>query len=70
MISNYLAAVNSPMVLIEECVGLSVEELVDKGFSVIARPPSLPAWPILTSAAPPLVLNSAPPAALRCRSTR
>lgn len=33
MISNYLAAVNSPMVLIEECVGLSVEELVDKGFS-------------------------------------
>ena len=33
MISNYLAAVNSPMVLIEECAGLSVEELVDKGFS-------------------------------------
>ncbi len=33
MISTYLAAVNSPMVLIEECAGLSVEELVDKGFS-------------------------------------
>ena len=33
MISTYLTAVNSPMVLIEECAGLSVEELVDKGFS-------------------------------------
>ena len=36
MISTYLAAVNSPMVLIEECAGLSVEELVDMkrpGFS-------------------------------------
>lgn len=33
MISTYLTAVNSPMVLIEECAGLSVEELVGKGFS-------------------------------------
>lgn len=33
MISEYLAAINSPMALIGECAGLSEAELVDRGFS-------------------------------------